>query len=160
VAQICRKLDGIPLGLELAAARANFLSMEQIASRLEDCFPLLAAGGRSAIPRHQTMKACLDWSYHLLTETEQVLLNRLAIFAGGWTLDAAEAVCAGRGIVGLSTASVFEHATADPSTIETREVLNLLNELVNKSMVVSENQPGQEMRCRFLEPSASICWKN
>ncbi len=96
VGQICRQLDGIPLALELAAARLKALSVEQVASRLEEGFSLLTGGSRTALPRQQTLKAALDWSYHLLTEPERTLLRRLYIFAGGWTLDAAEEVTGDR----------------------------------------------------------------
>src|SRR6266568_5215633 len=92
--QVCRRLDGIPLAIELAAARVKVLSMEQIATRLEDCFRLLVGSSRTAPPRHHTLKATIDWSYDLLTKAEQRLFGTLAVFAGGWTLEAAEAVCA------------------------------------------------------------------
>ena len=93
VAQICRQLDGIPLALELAAARLKALSLQEIADGLNDRFSLLSRGNRAALPRQQTLRALVDWSYDLLAESERVLLQRLAIFAGGWTLEAANAVC-------------------------------------------------------------------
>ncbi|MEP7207058.1 MAG: tetratricopeptide repeat protein [Casimicrobiaceae bacterium] len=92
VAEVCRRLDGIPLALELAAARVRSLSVQQIASRLNDRFRLLTNGDRTALPRQQTLRALIDWSYELLTEPERVFLSRLAVFAGGWTIEAAEAV--------------------------------------------------------------------
>ena len=92
VAAICRRLDGIPLALELAAARVRTLSLETIAARLSDRFTLLTGGDRTALPRQQTLRACLDWSYDLLTRAERTLLARTAVFAGGFTLEAAEAV--------------------------------------------------------------------
>ena len=95
VTQICRRLDGIPLAIELAAARLRALSVEQIAARLDDRFRLLTGGSRVAIPRHQTLRATIDWSYELLTEEERALLRRLSVFAGGGDLEAAEAVAAG-----------------------------------------------------------------
>src|SRR5918994_226339 len=95
VAQICYRLDGIPLALELAAARVKVLPVEEIANRLDDCFRLLSAGSRTAMPRHRTLHATMDWSHELLPEEEQILFRRLSVFAGGFTLDAAEAVCAG-----------------------------------------------------------------
>ena len=95
VLQICQRLDGIPLAIELAAARVRLLSMEQIAARLDNVFHLLTGGGQSALARHQTLKALVDWSYDLLSEPERRLLGRLSVFAGSWTLEAAEAVCAG-----------------------------------------------------------------
>src|ERR1051325_3302780 len=94
VAQICLRLDCIPLALELAAARASVFSTEQIATRLDDRFRLLTGGSRTALPRQQTLRALIDWSYDILSEEERVLLRRLSVFAGGWTFEAAEAVCA------------------------------------------------------------------
>jgi non-specific serine/threonine protein kinase len=93
VARICRRLDGLPLAVELAAARLRALTVEQLASRLDDGFHLLVGGSRAALPRHQTLRKALDWSHDLLTEPERALLRRLAIFAGGFTLEAAERVC-------------------------------------------------------------------
>ena len=91
VAQICRHLDGIPLAIELAAARMEMLTVGQIATRLKDRFRLVTGGGHGVLPRHQTLRALIDWSYELLTEEERALLRRLSVFAGGWTLEAAEA---------------------------------------------------------------------
>jgi predicted ATPase len=92
IAQICHDLDGIPLAIELAAARVRVLGVEQIAAGLGDRFRLLTGGARSAMPRLQTLRASIDWSYDLLSDDERVLFRRLAVFAGGWTLDAAEEV--------------------------------------------------------------------
>jgi predicted ATPase len=94
IAGICRRLDGIPLAIELAAARAAALGIEGVAARLDDRFRLLAGGHRTALPRHQTLRATLDWSYELLTQPERVVLRRLAIFAGGFTLQDASAIAA------------------------------------------------------------------
>jgi predicted ATPase/DNA-binding winged helix-turn-helix (wHTH) protein len=94
IAAICRHLDGIPLAIELAAARMNALGVEELAARLDDCFHLLTGGRRTALPRHQTLRATLDWSYQLLPEPERVVLRRLAIFAGGFTLQAASTIAA------------------------------------------------------------------
>jgi predicted ATPase/class 3 adenylate cyclase len=116
VVQVCQRLEGIPLALELAAARVKLLSVEQIAARLDDAFRLLTGGSRTALPRQQTLRALIDWSYDLLSEAERTLLRRLSVFAGGWTLEAAEAVCAGE-------------------EIEEREVLDLLGHLVDKSLI-------------------------
>jgi predicted ATPase len=124
VAAICRRLDGIPLAVELAAARVASFPVAQIAARLDDCFRLLAGGHRSALPRQQTLRATLDWSYHLLSPAEQVLFRRLAVFAGGWTLEAAEVVCAGE-------------------AVQAWEVLELLAQLVHKSLVPFEETTGQ-----------------
>jgi len=132
VAHVCRQLDGIPLAIELAAARVRVLRVEQIAERLDDRFRLLTGGSRAALPRHQTLQALIDWSYDLLAPVERALLRRLAVFVGGWTLPAAEATCAGDGL--------------DPA-----DVLDLLVQLVNKSLVAVEHQPGQDARYRLLD---------
>jgi len=131
VAQICRRLDGIPLALELAAARVRVLSAEQVAERLDDRFRLLTGGSRTALPRQQTLRALIDWSYDLLSDSEKILFRRLAVFVGGWTLEAAEAVCAGDGV-------------------ETYEVLDLLTQLVDKSLVIADERNGA-VRYRRLE---------
>jgi len=131
LAQICQRLDGIPLALELAAARVKSLSVEQIAARLDDRFRLLTGGSRTALPRQQTLRAAIDWSYSLLTEEERVLLRRLSVFAGGWTLEAAQAVCG-----------------CDPVCAE--DVLDLLARLVDKSLVIFE-QRDNEARYRMME---------
>src|SRR5262249_35091997 len=93
IAQLCRRLDGIPLAIELAATRVKALPVEQIAARLDDRFRLLTGGSRTALPRQQTLRALIDWSYDLLTEPERLLLRRLSVFVDGWALEAAEAVC-------------------------------------------------------------------
>jgi predicted ATPase/DNA-binding SARP family transcriptional activator len=136
VARICRRLDGIPLAIELAAARMGVLSVEQLAERLEDSLKLLGGGGSQTVePRHRTLRATLDWSHDLLSEDERALFGRLSIFAGGWTLEAAEEVCSGEGI-------------------EQDDVLDLMSRLVDKSLVVAEASPAEEgaLRCRMLEP--------
>lgn len=122
VVEICRRVDGIALAIELAAARTEMLSPPEIASRLDDRFGLLTGGNRSALPRQQTLRAALDWSFELLGPAEQALLGRLSVFAGGFTLDAVEEVCAGDGI-------------------DTAEVFDLLARLVARSLVVSEPLP-------------------
>ncbi|WP_165423219.1 ATP-binding protein [Ktedonosporobacter rubrisoli] len=127
IASICQRLDGIPLALELAAARMNLLSLEQLAERLEDRFHLLTAGRRTALPRHQTLRATLDWSYESLSQKEQQLFRRLSVFAGEWTLEAIETICVWPA---METESVG-------MTIEPREVLDLLAKLVNKSLVLT-----------------------
>jgi predicted ATPase/class 3 adenylate cyclase len=126
VAQICSRLDGIPLAIELAAARTKLLSPEQIASRLDDRFRLLVGGSRTALPRQQTLRALIDWSYDLLSSEEQQLLRMASVFAGGWTLEAIEAVA--------DDPDVFEH----------------LEQLVNKSLVIIEDREF-EMRYFMLE---------
>jgi predicted ATPase/DNA-binding SARP family transcriptional activator len=131
IAQICRRLDGIPLAIELAASRINLLTSEQIAQRLNDRFSLLNHGLRSSLPRHQTLRSMIEWSYDLLSEKEQILFRRLAAFMGGWTLEAAEQVCAGHGI-------------------QTKDVLYLLTQFVDKSLLHVETM-GSETRYRSLE---------
>src|SRR6266436_4872338 len=101
VAQLSRRLDGIPLAIELAAARVRTLPVEQIAERLDDRFRLLTGGSRAAVARHQTLRATIDWSYDLLGEPERAVVRRLSVFAGGATLEAAETVCAGDPVDGL-----------------------------------------------------------
>jgi predicted ATPase/class 3 adenylate cyclase len=131
VSQLCRRLDGIPLAIELAAARISVVPPQQIAERLDDRFRLLAGGRRGALPRHQTLRAAVDWSYDLLGEAEQVLLRRLSVFAAGWSLDAAEQV-----------------AGLEP--LEPPDVLDALARLVGRSLVVAEEHGGVA-RYRLLE---------
>ena len=131
VARICQQLDGIPLAIELAAARVKVLSVGQIAARLGDRFSLLSAGGRTALPRHQTLRAVIDWSYNSLSEQEQALLSRLSVFVGSWTLEAVEAVCSD---------------AAAP-----RRVLDLLASLIDKSLVEFAEEPGGLGRYQMLE---------
>lgn len=133
IALICRRLDGLPLAIELAAARVNVLAVQQIADRLDDRFALLTAGNRTAlIPRHQTLRAAMDWSYDLLSDQEQILFRRLSVFAGGFTLEAAEATCAG-------------------GEIKRNEILDLLARLVDKSLIVADTQSRSEARFQLLE---------
>src|SRR6202008_1603766 len=98
MARVCRALDGMPLAIELAAARLRTMSLDQLASRLDDRFRLLTSGSRTALPRHRTLRAGVDWSWELLTDAERIALRRLAVFSGGASLDAAERVCAGDGV--------------------------------------------------------------
>ncbi|MFW9770236.1 MAG: DUF4062 domain-containing protein, partial [Candidatus Thorarchaeota archaeon] len=130
VANICARLDGIPLAIELAVARLRVLSVEEIATRLDDRFRLLV-GNRSTLPRQQTLRALIDWSHDLLTDNERKLLSRLSIFAGGWTVEEAEAVCSGDGI-------------------EQVEVLDLMTQLVDKSLVIANMENGRG-RYQFLD---------
>ena len=133
VAQICNQLDGMPLAIELAAARAEMLTVDQIASRLNNRFSVLTSGSRTAMQRHQTLRATIDWSHDLLTEPERVLFRRLAVFAGGFTLEAAEAVC-----------SLGE--------LEGSDILDLLGRLIDKSLVIVEQTTTTgETRYRLLE---------
>jgi predicted ATPase/class 3 adenylate cyclase len=131
VADICRSLDGIPFAIELAAARVKLMSVTHLAERLKERFRILTGGDRTALPRQQTMRALVDWSYNLLNERERTILNRTAVFAGGWTLDAASEICS-------------------DAAIEQWEVLDLLSSLVDKSLVVVEVGGGTE-RYRLLE---------
>ena len=127
IVRICRQLDGLPLAIELAAARTNAFTVEEIEQRLDQRFAWLTAGRRSSPARHQTLRALVDWSYELLTAEEQTLLQQVSVFAGGWTLDAAEAVC---------------QPTAD--------VARLLASLIDKSLVQVE-QRAEHSRYRLLE---------
>jgi non-specific serine/threonine protein kinase len=139
VAQICNRLDGIPLAIELAAARIRHLSPDQISSRLDDRFNLLTGGSRAALPRQQTLRAALDWSYDLLSMAERTLFNRLAVFAGSFSLEAVEAICndeAGR--------------APSPSVIFATQVLDLLSMLVDHSLVSVLERNG-ESRYILLE---------
>ena len=135
IAQICYRLDGIPLAIELAAARVKMLSVEQISKRLDDRFRLLTGGARTALPRQQTLRALIDWSYDILSENERLFLRRLSVFAGDWTLEAAEEVCTGQ------------------NDILPYDILDLLTQLVNKSLVivVAEGSQSGETRYRMLE---------
>ncbi|HKE41251.1 MAG TPA: tetratricopeptide repeat protein [Casimicrobiaceae bacterium] len=128
---ICHRLDGIPLAIELAAARVRSLSLEDINRRLDHRFRLLTGGSRTALPRQQTLRSLIDWSYDLLQDPEKLLLQRLSVFAGGWTLDAAERICAGE-------------------RVEDSEVLDLLTSLIDKSLV-SVEQSDARLRYKLLE---------
>jgi predicted ATPase/DNA-binding XRE family transcriptional regulator len=132
IAQICSRLDGIPLAIELAAVRVQMFSTDQIASQLNECFHTLTGGSRTALPRHQTLQASIDWSWYLLYDAEQTVLRRLAVFAGGFTLEAAGQVCSGLGI-------------------ESRQIVGVISHLVTKSLVVVNQQSGRERRYRLLE---------
>lgn len=131
IAQLCRRLDGIPLAIELAAARVRTIPVEQIAARLDDRFRLLTGGSRTSVARHQTLRATIDWSYNLLTEPERAVLRRLSVFAAGAPLEAAEAVCSG-----------------DP--VDSLDILDLLGRLVEKSLVLTDPR-ANEARFRLLE---------
>ncbi len=131
VATICTELDGLPLAIELAAARTRMLSAEQIATGVSDRFRLLTGGPRTATPRQRTLRASVDWSHELLSPDEQVLLRRVGVFAGGFTLDAAERICVGDGV-------------------EPDRVLDLLASLVDQSLVIAEERTSG-MRYRLLE---------
>lgn len=129
------------MAIELATARMEALAVEQIAERLEDSLMLLTSGSRTIDPRHQTMRAMLNWSYEPLSEPEKKLFRQLSVFVGGWTLEAAEEVCSG-------------------SSIEREDVLDLLSRLVDKSLVVADTSPvGGALRYRMLEPIRQYAWE-
>ena len=133
LARVCRHLDGIPLAIELAAPRVKTLTVDQIAARLENCLSFLTGGGRTEAARHQTLRAAIDWSYDLLSGKERTLLGRLSVFAGGWSLEAAEAICVGE-------------------RIERDDTLDLLAHLIDKSLVVFDDRDGGGgARYRMLE---------
>ncbi|HVR47931.1 MAG TPA: adenylate/guanylate cyclase domain-containing protein [Candidatus Binatia bacterium] len=135
IADICRRLDGIPLAIELAAARVKALSIPQLAKRLDERFRILTGGSRDALPRQRTLSALIDWSYDLLAAPEQLLFARLGIFAGGFGLDAAASVCAG-------------------TELDELDILDLLASLTDKSLVVSDTS-GDQDRYRLLESTAA-----
>ncbi|WP_405741495.1 winged helix-turn-helix domain-containing protein [Streptomyces sp. NBC_01525] len=134
-AEICRRLDGLPLAIELAAARLRMLSPRQLADRLDDRFRLLTSGSRTALPRQQTLRAVVDWSWDLLDAPERAVLRRLSVFAGGWDPELAEEVCAGDGA-------------------GRREVAAVLGSLIDKSLVVAAPAADGRMRHRLLETVA------
>ncbi len=131
VTQICYRLDGIPLAIELACARVKMMTPEKIAERLDDCFRLLTGGNRTALPRQQTLRAAIDWSYDLLDENERRLLHRVSVFASGWTLEAAEKICS-------------------DDVLDEYEVMDYLSQLVDKSLVIAEHH-NEVTRYRLLE---------
>ncbi len=152
LASICSRLDGIPLALELAAARVRSLSVEEVNRRLDQRFRLLTGGSRTALPRQQTLRSLIDWSYDLLRDEERALLSRLAVFAGGWTLAAAERVCS-------------------DGIMEEGAVLDCLTSLVDKSLVAAEERDGatryrlletvrQYARDRLLERGDGPAWRD
>lgn len=145
VTQICQRLDGIPLAIELAAARVRVLQTAEIAARLDDRFRLLATGSRTALPRQQTLRGAIDWSYDLLDEPERVLLRRLSVFAGGWTLDAAEAVTNVEG-----GRMKDEKESSGFILLPSSLILDILSRLVDKSLVIVDQQKG-ETRYGMLE---------
>ena len=132
VAQICHRLDGIPLAIELAAAHVNMFTTEQIATRLNESFNLLTGGSRTALPRQQTIRASIEWSWNLLSDSERILLRRLSVFAGGWILESAESVCSEDGI-------------------EKNQMADLMSQLVTKSLVVTNQESGRARRYHLLE---------
>ena len=134
MARVCRALDGMPLAIELAAARLRTMSIDQLASRLDDRFRLLTSGSRTALPRHRTLRAMVDWSWELLTDAERMVLRRLSVFSGGASLEAAERVCAG-------------------DAVEHDQVLDLLTALTDKSLLLNDggNAPRYRMSGTIME---------
>ena len=130
LAQICSRLDGIPLAIELAAVRVKILKLDQIAARLDDRFRLLTGGSRTALPRQQTLRALIDWSYDMLPESESAVLRRISVFVGGWTMPAAEMVC---------------------EDMPDYEVLDIITQLANKSLIVVDADDTTETRYHLLE---------
>ncbi len=184
VVRICRALDGIPLAIELAAARLRSLSAQQVADRLDDRFRLLSSGSRTALPRHQTLRAIVDWSWELLSPTERTVLARLAVFAGGATPDAATEVCsapppdpdrhapASSGPAvhptaqGSPSGAAFQpdapSRTEIPSTVTSPipsddAVIDVIASLVDKSLVVAQEDDAGEVRYRLLETVRAYC---
>lgn len=144
VVRLCRRLDGVPLAIELAAARVRFLTVDEIEERLGDRFALLTGGGRTVLERHQTLRSAIDWSFELLDEADKVLFRRLAVFAGGWTVESAERIVAGG-------------PDAGRPRLENADVLPLLCTLVEKSLVLAE-ETRSGVRYRFLETLREYAW--
>ena len=132
MARLTHRLDGMPLAIELAAARASAMTVEQLAARLDDRFRVLSSGNRAALPRQQTLRATIDWSYDLLSGPERLIFTRLSVFSGGWTLEAAEAVCA-------------------EDVVDADDVLDLLARLADQSLLLADARPGGTVRYRMLE---------
>ena len=154
VIRICRALDGIPLAIELAAARLRSLSAQQVADRLDDRFRLLSSGSRTALPRHQTLRAIVDWSWELLSPAERTVLARLAVFAGGATPDAAIHVCSHAASPASPTSSAPDAGSAVASSVASvasDEVIDIIASLVDKSLVVAQEDEVGEVRYRLLE---------
>lgn len=148
VARICRRFDGIPLVIEFAAAKIPALTPDEIASRLDESFRILTGGNRTALPRHQTLRAGFDWSYQLLTPKCKTLLQRLSVFAGGWSLEGAESVCSDNS------------ATSNTDVIPETDVLPLLITLVNRSLVISEETADGRSRYRLQESVRQFAGEN
>jgi predicted ATPase/DNA-binding SARP family transcriptional activator len=163
LARICQRLDGIPLALELAAARTRALTIEEIDARLDNQFRLLTGGDRAALPRQQTLRGALDWSWTLLTEPEQALLSRLSVFAGGSTLKAVEAV-GGEGVgywvLGVRTDTLSPPNTQYLTPNTSPDILDLLTALIDKSLVIADKREAEgTTRYRLLETVRQYAWE-
>jgi predicted ATPase/DNA-binding SARP family transcriptional activator len=147
MARVCRALDGMPLAIELAAARLRTMSVDQLASRLDDRFRLLTSGSRTALPRHKTLRAVVDWSWELLTDAERMVLRRLSVFSGGASLEAAERVCAASAVEqGAVEQGAVEQDAVEQDAVEPEEVLELLTSLAEKSLVLAEGDSAPRYR--------------
>src|SRR5207302_5205289 len=133
---VCRRLDGIPLAIELAAARTSVLAPAEVAERLRDRFRLLTGGSSARLPRHRTLRALIEWSYELADDRERILLARAGVFSGGFSLEAAEEICSGE-------------------VVTSEEILDIIAELVDQSLIVVEDRSGRT-RYGMLETIAAF----
>lgn len=143
--RVCRVLDGMPLAIELAAARLRTMSVDQLANRLDDRFRLLTSGSRTALPRHRTLRAAVDWSWELLTDAERLVLRRLSVFSGGASLEAAEQVC-GSAVFGTGSAVGEGGTGGEGGAVEQEQVLELLTALTEKSLLLPEGDGAPRYR--------------
>jgi predicted ATPase/DNA-binding SARP family transcriptional activator len=158
MARICRALDGMPLAIELAAARLRTMTIEQLASRLDDRFRLLTSGSRTALPRHKTLRAVVDWSWELLTDAERMVLRRLSVFSGGASLEAAERVCAAPAV---PFSGPFSGEQSAVEQVKQDEVLELLTSLAEKSLLITEGDSAQSdgaLSYRMLGTIKEYAW--
>jgi non-specific serine/threonine protein kinase len=153
IAEICSRLDGLPLAIELAAARVKILSPQAILTRLENSLSLLTGGGRDLLEHQQTMRRAIEWSYDLLDEREKILFRRLAVFAGGFTIDAAEAVCSRQNAENGTEHSLSGGERISPAAnrLLTTEILDLITSLIENSLLVQKETADDESRLRMLE---------
>src|ERR1700678_2340112 len=142
MARVCRALDGMPLAIELAAASLRTMSIDQLARRLDDRFRLLTSGSRTALPRHKTLRAVIDWSWELLTDAERTVLRRLSVFSGGASLEGAERV----GAASAVEPGVVEPGAVEPGAVEQKQVLELLTALAEKSLLLAEGDGAPRYR--------------